>query len=80
MGYFADRGDYRLESETPEKLCFRASRAGLRIARMWEDRITVTPSFGGVELEGPAKDADKLAAKLTGYKIDIKAATQKTKL
>ena len=34
-GYFADRGDYRLESETPEKLCFRASRAGLRIARMW---------------------------------------------
>lgn len=60
--YFAERGDYRPESETPEMLCFRSSRAGVRIARMWEDRLTVTPVLGGVEIEGPAKDIARIAS------------------
>ena len=51
-GYFADRGEYR----------------GVRIARLWEDRITVTPVFGGVELEGPAKDLARLVSHME-YKL-----------
>ena len=66
--YFADRGDYLLESETPEKLCFRARRVGVRIARLWEDRLTVTPVFGGVELEGPAKDLARIVSHME-YKL-----------
>ncbi len=68
-GYFADRGDYLLERETPDKLCFRARRAGVRIARLWEDRITVTPVFGGVEIEGPAKDLARIASHME-YKLN----------
>ena len=61
-GYFAGRGDYRLESEDPERLCFRARKAGLRIARLWEDRLTVTPAFGGVCIEGPSKDVGRIVS------------------
>ena len=45
-----------------------ARRAGVRIARLWEDRITVTPVFGGVELEGPAKDLARLVSHME-YKL-----------
>lgn len=60
--WFGERGGYRVESETPEKICFRSARAGVRIARLWEDRLTVTPAFGGVEIEGPAKDIARIAS------------------
>ncbi len=65
--YFEWRGDYRLESETPEHLCFRARKTGLRIARLWEDRLTVTPTFGGVEIEGPSKDIARIVSSMEGF-------------
>lgn len=66
--WFAERGDYRIESETPEKICLRSTRAGVRIARMWEDRLTVTPCLGGFEMEGPSKDVARLASAIE-YKL-----------
>ena len=66
--WFAERGDYRIESEAPEKICLRSTRAGVRIARMWEDRLTVTPCLGGFEMEGPSKDVARLASSIE-YKL-----------
>ncbi len=62
--YFDGRGDWYKESEEPERLCFRSTKTAHRIARLWEDRLTVTPAFGGVEIEGPAKDVSRIASSM----------------
>lgn len=61
-GYFAGRDDYVLESESAGKICYRARRTAVRIARRWEDRLTVTQAFGGVEIEGPSKDVGRIVS------------------
>ena len=67
--YFEDRGDYSKETEDGEKLCFRSTKTARRIARMWEDRLTVTPVFGGVQIEGPATDVARIASSME-YKFN----------
>ncbi len=61
--FFANRG-YRIETDEADKICFRSRQAGVRIARLWEDRITVTPTLGGVEVEGPSKDLARIVSAL----------------
>ena len=54
-----ERG-YELEKREGESLCFRLSSTIGKVRRMWEDRITVTPSIEGYSLEGPNKDVVRL--------------------
>lgn len=72
-GWEANRADivahmeskgYVLESESPEKICFRAKSAARKAARMWEDRITLTPNIMGFEFEGLRKDVVALVMSL----------------
>ena len=51
----ASRG-YTLESEQDGKLTFRLTSPVNKAARMWEDRITLTPVLGGFEAEGLSRD------------------------
>lgn len=61
----ADSGNVQTsDGETEQKICFRAKKLSTRIARTWEDRLTFTPAFGGVKIEGPAKDVARLASAL----------------
>ena len=50
-----ERG-YRLESEDGETMTFRSRSVLNRIFRVWEDRITVTKTLGGFEVEGLSRD------------------------
>jgi hypothetical protein len=48
---------YVLESETPEgKLRYHLASPVARIARLWEDTITIKPQLGGFEAEGLMRD------------------------
>lgn len=65
--FMAERDDYVEEipkngNAGEEKVCYRAKKMSTRIARTWEDRITFTPTFGGVNVEGPAKDVARLVS------------------
>ncbi|MGN0190640.1 MAG: hypothetical protein ACI39U_03200 [Candidatus Cryptobacteroides sp.] len=60
--FFSERGDYEIESEEEGKICYRSKSRAVRIARLWEDRITVDSVLGGVELEGPAKDLNRIVS------------------
>ena len=51
----APRG-YALESEQEGTLAFRLTSPVNKAARMWEDRITLTPVLGGFEAEGLSRD------------------------
>jgi len=50
-----ERG-YAYEGETDGVLSFHLSSPVNRFARMWEDRVTLTPVLGGFEAEGLARD------------------------
>ncbi|MGN1210488.1 MAG: hypothetical protein ACI4TM_02295 [Candidatus Cryptobacteroides sp.] len=54
-----ERG-YVFEKEEGEKMTFRFKGFTGKLTRMFEDRITVTPAFGGVTVEGPRKDVIRL--------------------
>ena len=47
---------YVLESEKDGELSFHLSSPVNRAARMWEDRITLTPILGGFQAEGLSRD------------------------
>lgn len=51
-------------SEAAGKRCFRLASPVARAFRLWEDRITVTPSLGALELEGLSRDLGRLASAL----------------
>ncbi|MBR6054976.1 MAG: hypothetical protein IKP46_06520 [Bacteroidales bacterium] len=61
--FFAERG-YRLENETPEAMTFRSGSTWHRIVTMGEDRITVTPEFGGYGVEGLNRDIVRIKSGL----------------
>ncbi len=65
--FFDQRGDYVVESAEDGKICFRSKSRAIRIARLWEDRITVTFVLGGVEMEGPAKDLSRIVSAFEYY-------------
>ena len=55
---------YELESETGSDLTFRVRGIGGKPAKMYEDRITVTSTLGGIQIDGLRKDVIRLAAGL----------------
>lgn len=68
--FFQGRG-YVLESETPEQMTFRSGSTWHRITTFGEDRITVTPEFGGYGVEGLGRDIVRLISGLE-YKLRAK--------
>ena len=58
-----ERG-YRLESEDGETMKFRSRSVLNRIFRVWEDRITITKTLGGFEVEGLSRDAARIVPAL----------------
>jgi hypothetical protein len=63
IDYMTEHG-YRLEKELGEDIAFRSTGVARRIARVWEDRISMERCLGGFVLEGPAKDVVRLAGGL----------------
>ena len=57
--YMEDRG-YKLETEHDGRMTFRNRSIVNRISRMCEDRITLTPTLGGFEVEGLRKDTIRI--------------------
>ena len=55
---------YELESSNDTTLCFRIRGTAGRLAKMYEDRITITSTFGGILMEGLRKDVLRLSAGL----------------
>jgi hypothetical protein len=58
-----ERG-YRLESEDGDTMTFRSRSALNRIFRVWEDRITVTKTLGGFDVEGLSRDVARIVPAL----------------
>ena len=58
--------------DAPEgSLCFRR-RSGLsRALKMWEDRITMTPSATGWEVEGLTRDLSRIVSALEATREDV---------
>lgn len=61
--YMEARG-YRLESENGENLTFRLRSKFSAIAKMLEDRITMTRELGGFEVEGLTKEVVRIVGGL----------------
>ena len=55
---------YELESETDNTLTFRVRGIAGKLAKMYEDRITVTSAFDGIQIDGLRKDVIRLATGL----------------
>ena len=55
---------YRLESEDGETMKFRSRSVLNRIFRVWEDRITITKTLGGFEVEGLSRDVARIVPAL----------------
>ena len=62
----ATRG-YVLENDRDGALTFRLSSPVNRAARMWEDRITLTPVLGGFEAEGLSRDLVRVVSSIEQY-------------
>jgi len=61
---------YRLEKEEGAVLSFRR-RSGLsRALKMWEDRITVSSSGAGLEIEGLTRDLPRIVSALEATRED----------
>jgi hypothetical protein len=52
--------EYELEKEEDNKMSFRMTRAGYRISRMWEDRVTFDWSDSPTTVDGLRKDVDRI--------------------
>ena len=72
LDYMQRRG-YVLESEEEGKLCFRRRTVVDRLARSFEDRITLTRNIGGFDIEGPNRDVVRI---LYGLEHALKQHTE----
>ena len=59
----ATRG-YVLEDDQDGELKFRLSSPVNKAARMWEDRITLTPVLGGFQAEGLSRDLVRVVSSI----------------
>ena len=55
---------YVAEEENGTSLVFRKKGFMSKLSRMFEDRITISPCFGGAVIEGMRKDAIRISAGL----------------
>lgn len=53
-----------IESETPERICFRMKSRSMRFSRMWEDRITMDIHGNTLAFEGYRRDLDRIVRAL----------------
>ena len=53
---YMDARGYRLEKEENGRLTFRNRSPLVRFFRIWEDRITFTPTYSGYTIEGLNRD------------------------
>jgi len=67
IAYMESR-NYLLEKREEGVMYFRSKSIANRIARVWEDRITITDELGAFRLEGLSKDVTRLASGLK-YKL-----------
>ena len=72
LEFFKDRR-YEIESETADKITFRIKGVQGRLAKMYEDRVTVTRVFDGYEFEGLRKDVLRIA---TGFETRFYKSTE----
>ena len=63
VGFMKERR-YTLESESEGKVTFRFKSTAGRISKMLEDRITLTPTAQGWQMEGLRKDVLRLSSGL----------------
>ena len=62
---------YSLESEKDGAFAFRRRSPVSRALKMWEDRITLTPSVTGVEVEGLTRDLTRIVSGLEATRADV---------
>lgn len=60
IGYMKERG-YELESENAGTVTFRCRSIAGKLSKMYEDRLTMTKTGEGFQLEGLRKDVMRLA-------------------
>lgn len=60
---------YELESESPEKVTFRVKGLAGKLSKMYEDRLTLTRTIDGWQMEGLRKDALRLSSALA-HRLD----------
>lgn len=53
---YMDTRGYRLEKEEEGLMTFRSRSAAVRFFRVWEDRVTFTPTHSGYTIEGLNRD------------------------
>lgn len=58
--FMAERG-YEFEKENQESLCYRIKGGMSRLTRTYEDRVTITQTAGGLQMEGLRKDVVRLS-------------------
>ena len=61
---FMDSRQYVLESESADKVTFRAKSMAGRLQKMFEDRVTLTKTETGWQMEGLRKEVLRLASGL----------------
>ena len=61
---FMRERQWEVESETDEAITFRVRGMAARLSKMYEDRITLTRSIEGCQMEGLRKDVMRLATGL----------------
>ena len=55
---------YELESESTEKVTFRVKGIAGKLSKMYEDRLTMTRTIDGWQMEGLRKDALRISSAL----------------
>lgn len=68
---YMEENHYEFEKEDAGSMSFRHKGFASRLSRMFEDRVVITPAFGGVTVDGPRKDAMRVA---TGIEYGMKAS------
>lgn len=66
---YMEDNHYDFEKEEAGSMSFRHKGFASRLSRMFEDRIVITPAFGGVTVDGPRKDAIRVATGIE-YKME----------
>ncbi len=61
---------YRLENEKDGTWSFLRRSGVSRALKMWEDRITLTPSGAGLEVEGLTRDLARVVSALEATRPD----------
>ena len=62
---------YGLENDSDGRFAFRRRSGFSRALKMWEDRITLSPSVSGWEAEGLTRDLGRIVSALEATREDV---------